>query len=172
MDDATLTAEFNQLLVGLSLQGRKALFDLIGGFIHLSWSSSQFDELARADPDSLAPDQLQMLEALIHERLHFVQTCTFGFMYTLAIDLFSAAVGLLSPSANRTLLQAEELPAEARKQVQAIHQRLARVSDDGLTALDIIESVTHYHQLSIRYGLTSERYVQLLDDSSERDPFQ
>jgi hypothetical protein len=172
LDDGTLTAEFNQLLAGLSLQGRKALFDLIGGFIHLSWSGSQFDELARVQPDSLIPDQWQMLEALIHERLHFVQTCTFGFMYTLAIDLFSAAVGLLSPSTNRTFLQAEELPAEARKQLQAIHQRLTGVSEDGLTALDIIESVTHYHQISIRYGLTSERYMDLLDDSSARDPFQ
>jgi hypothetical protein len=168
----TLTAEFNQLLAGLSLQGRKALFDLIGGFIHLSWSSSQFDELAHGHPDSLTPDHLQMLEALIHERLHFVQTCTFGFMYTLAIDLFSAAVGLLSPSTNTTFLQPQELPAEARKQVRAIHRRLAGVSDDSLTALDIIESLTHYHQLSIRYGLTAERYVQLLEDISERDPFQ
>jgi len=172
LDDGTLTAEFNQLLAGLSLQDRKALFDLIGGFIHLSWSSRQFDELARAHPDSLTPDQLQMLEALIHERLHFVQTCTFGFMYTLAIDFFSAAVALLSPSTNRTFLQPQELPAEARKQVEDIHQRLAGLSDDGLTALDIIESVTHYHQLSIRYGLTAERYLQLLEDVSERDPFQ
>ena len=171
LDDETLTAEFNQLLVGLSLQGRKALFDLIGGFIHLSWSSSQFDELARASADSLTFDQLQMLEALIHERLHFVQTCTFGFMYTLAIDLFSAAVGLLSPTTNRTLQQPEQLPAEARKQLQAVHERLASISDDGLTPLDIIESVTHYHQISIRYGLTAERYMQEYD-SSDRDPFQ
>jgi hypothetical protein len=91
-----------------------------------------------------------------HERLHFVQTCTFGFMYTLAIDLFSAALGLLSPSTNRTFLQPQELPAEARTQVQAIDQRLADVSDDDLTALDIIESVTYYHQLSIRYDLSAE----------------
>lgn len=172
LDDGALTTEFNQLLAGLSLQDRRALFDLIGGFIHLSWSSSQFDELARTRPDSLTTDQLEMLEALIHERLHFVQTCTFGFMYALAIDLFSAAVGLLAPSQNKTFLQAEVLPAEARKQVQVVHQRLASLSDDGLTALDIIESVTHYHQISIRYGLTAQRYMELLDGRGERDPFQ
>ena len=171
LDDGTLTAEFNQLLAGLSLQNRKALFDLIGGFIHLSWSSSQLDEFARANPDSLTSDQLEMLEALIHERLHFVQTCTFGFMYTLAIDMFSAGVGLLSPSTNRTFQQPEQLRAEARKQLQAVQERLSGMSDDGLTPLDIIESVTHYHQISIRYGLTSERYMQQLD-ISERDPFQ
>jgi hypothetical protein len=111
-----------------------------------------------------------MLEALIHERLHFVQTCTFGFMYTLAIDLFSSAAGLLSPSTNRTFQQPDQLPAEARKRLQAVQERLASVSEDGLTTLDIIESVTHYHQISIRYGLTSERYVQQLD-LNERDPF-
>jgi hypothetical protein len=171
LDDAALTAEFNQLLLGLSLQGRKALFDLIGGFIHLSWSSRQFDELARAGPDSLTCDQLQMLEALIHERLHFVQTCTFGFMYTLAIDLFSAAAGLLSPTKIRTFQHPDRLPGEARRQLKAVQERLTDVSDDGLTTLDIIESVTHYHQISIRYGLTSDTYIQQLD-LSEPDPYQ
>jgi hypothetical protein len=171
MDDGTATAEFNHLLAGLSLQGRKALFDLIGGFIHLSWSSKQFDELTAANPDSVTSDQLQMLEALIHERLHFVQTCTFGFMYTLALDLFSAAVGLLSPSSSRTFLQPEQLPAAPRKQLQAVHNRLAHASDDGLTTLDIIESLTHYYQLSIRYCLTPERYMQQ-PTIDERDPFQ
>ena len=174
LDDDSLRTEFNQLLAGLSLQNRKALFDLVGGFIHLSWSSDQYDELLRTSPESLTEDQLELMEALNHERLHFIQTCTFGFMYLLAIDLFSSAVALLAPSTNRTFQRGEDLPADARRLLAAVDQRLAGRSDDGISSLDIIESLTHFHQISIRLHLTPESYRELLSEvggSVRRDPF-
>jgi hypothetical protein len=70
------------------IPGSEGFFDACGGVIHINRPRETYDQLAGSTFETLSPESDALLQLIMHERLHLLQTCTFGFSYAFASDLY------------------------------------------------------------------------------------
>lgn len=164
-------------LIGLvqslrSPTGVAALLDVSGGIIHVNRPIQEYERTKATTYSTMTDEGDEIVQIIMHERLHFLQTCTFGFMYAYARDMFLHIMSILAAGPAGFDLP-ETIEPKQLSRLRDLLQRPNRKGTSGLSARAIIESLTMYQQVLIRIGMTPDQYADTLEflGPGSYDPF-
>lgn len=147
-----------------------ALLDWCSGIVRVNATQEQYELLRRnADhPDEMTEDEVAIMEVLSHECFHFLQICTTGYLYQLAIELMQEFGSLLPRNAKDALQAIQEVPRllsqSGGSRLKSIVESIDVPGRDGVTVRAIVESHAFFAQKLHHYrNLSAPHYKQMLN---------
>jgi len=147
--------------------GTLGMLDWPTGVIHLNADEAEFAELIAQDAASYTERQRDLAQTLFHERFHYLQIGTCGFLYQYAGELFEALRGCGMTTENLARRAQLVIAAEAGARLVELHGRLESKSAGDVSIRSMVESHAHLVEKRSNWvGLDASDY----DTMIRRDP--